>query len=105
MSMTLKQLRDWHAKRTGLRVVCEGMIEEGWIDAKGNEVQHPFPPTLDGADASMPPNWVWRRYGGEGWRAFTVSGDMLQARTDDTGDKPRDLYELSKLAWEQEAAR
>lgn len=104
--MTLDELRDWHAKRAGW--THEGGCK--WFNANKSGIDatiynHPFPATLDGADASFPKGWRWKR----GMYFWTVDGierrnQHLSLSTPDTGDKIRDLYELSKLAWEQEAA-
>ena len=116
MSMTLKQLRDWHAKRTGLCVVCEGMIEEGWIDAKGNEVPHLFPPTLDGSELAKTPGW-WlsvhhrpKHGGGETWYGDAMNthpdgGTGYKSVTETAGNEIELRYLLWMKAWEQEAAR
>ena len=103
MSMTLDELRDWHARRAGWTQKIEGDFEDAkWCLHHHSQWDHPFQPTLDGADASFPKGRVWYRYldyfSGLVWKCGEVA-------IYDTGDKPRDLYELSKLAWEQEAAR
>jgi len=101
--MTLDELRDWHARRAGWTQKIEGDFEDAkWCLHHHSQWDHPFPPTLDAADASFPKGRVWYRYldyfSGLVWKCGEVA-------IYDTGDKPRDLYELSKLAWEQEAAR
>jgi len=107
MSMTLDELRDWHAKRAGWTQKIEGDFEDAkWCLHHHSQWDHPFPPTLDAADASFPQKWRWAR----GLYFWTADGTARHnqhkhAKIQDTGDKPRDLYELSKLAWEQEAAR
>ena len=114
--MTLQELRDWHAKRAGweyhpnLSCIDSGPGTHpatGAFWTRGNEAVwcHPFQPTLDGADASFPNAWEWGRTPPRGdWCAVSLARGITE-QTAYTGDKPRDLYELSKLAWEQEAAR
>ena len=106
MSMTLEELRDWHAKRAGWTQKIEGDFEDAkWCLHHHSQWDHPFPPTLDGADASFPKGWEWGRTPPRGdWCAVSLERGITE-QTAYTGDKPRDLYELSKLAWEQEAAR
>ena len=106
--MTLDELRDWHARRKyiadipSLSQKCRDGWDAAYFRRMDDNEMHPFPPTLDGADASFPKGRVWYRYldyfSGLVWKCGEVA-------IYDTGDKPRDLYELSKLAWEQEAAR
>ena len=109
MSMTLQELCDWHAKRAGWTQKIEGDFEDAkWCLHHHSQWDHPFPPTLDGADASFPPNWDWDRvtdHDATWWSAFPKrwEGEPYPS-VGNTGDKIRDLYELSKLAWEQEAA-
>lgn len=116
MSMTLQELCDWHAIRSGwtFKVWDNGEAWRRDCPERGEyeyHPSHPFPPTLDGADASFPNGWKWSRlFGFKMWYAArpTEKGLIPQGweiETPDTGDKPRDMYELSKLAWEQEAAR
>ena len=110
--MTLDELRDWHAKRKYLADVpnVSQITRDGWDSEhfqKCDEYEiHPFPPTLDAADASFPPKWRWTRDwsdGHEWWAAFPKHWDGEEYPTvPDTGDKVFDLYALSKLAWEQE---
>lgn len=104
--MTLDELRDWHAKRAGWTQKIEGDFEDAkWCLHHHSQWDHPFPPTLDGADASFPKGWEWGRTPPRGdWCAVSLERGITE-QTAYTGDKPRDLYELSKLAWEQEAAR
>jgi hypothetical protein len=106
--MTIDELTSWHAERTGAYFsvdLQQGPI--GWCDKDGRLLgDNPFPPTLDGADGSFPPGWDWWRMipirDGEKTLWATINIDRpVDARTlEDTGDKARDLYELSKLAWE-----
>ena len=104
--MTLDELRDWHAKRAGWTQKIEGDFEDAkWCLHHHSQWDHPFPPTIDGADASFPNAWEWGRTPPRGdWCAVSLARGITE-QTAYTGDKPRDLYELSKLAWEQEAAR
>jgi len=122
--MTLDELRDWHARRAGwnepgtepertgdfvMDAMRQTLARGSWWKIVGNDFQrssnHPFPPTLDGADASFPKGWEWGRTPPRGdWCAVSLERGITE-QTAYTGDKPRDLYELSKLAWEQEAAR
>ena len=111
MSMTLQELTDWHAKRAGwTRCTCTcDECKNAWKRQTGPTAEfsedHPFPPTLDGADASFPNAWEWGRTPPRGdWCAVSLARGITE-QTAYTGDKPRDLYELSKLAWEQEASR
>jgi hypothetical protein len=111
MSMTLDELRDWHARRRyvadipSLSQKCRDGWDAAYFRRLDDNEMHPFQPTLDAADASMPPNCDWERANGY-WYASPSDGTVVACITvNDTGDKPRDLYELSKLAWEQEAAR
>lgn len=108
--MTLDELRDWHARRAGW--THEGGCK--WFNANRSGIDatfynHPFPATLDGADAAMPNGWDWsREYRGGSivWFASNMAEYPHTKRCHVVGttDKIRDLYELSKLAWEQEAA-
>lgn len=110
--MTLQELCDWHAARVGWsKKLANGYTSSDGDDAyywiKDGKVQwdHPILPTLDGADASFPKGWEWGRTPPRGdWCAVSLERGITE-QTAYTGDKPRDLYELSKLAWEQEAAR
>jgi len=123
MSMTLDQLRDWHAKRVGwnapgtmpertddfvIDAIRRTLARGSWWKIVGDDFKrssdHPFPPTLDGADASFPAGFEWQR-NAKLWVLFRKFAEFATASVNDTGDKIRDLYELSKLAWEQEAAR
>lgn len=98
---SLKELRDWHARVNGwierwYRSNGSAERDEHWI--KGDlECYHPFSVTLDAAKSAMPKRWTWRRYGTEGWRAFTTSGTLLQVTTPDTDDEIYDRYLLAKL--------
>ena len=101
--MTLDELRDWHAFRAGWTQKIEGDFEDAkWCLHHHSQWDHPYPPTLDGADASFPKGWEWRRFTKVWWAEW---GGVNTLFVDATESKPRDLYELSKLAWEQEAAR
>ena len=129
--MTLDELRSWHAKRAGWVEPGAPILRDdgtytafaSWVritdtikESAGfksvtlapsvHDAIHPFPPTLDAADASFPPNWRWTRdYNcqSEWWAAFPKGWDGEEYPTvPDTGDKVFDLYALSKLAWEQE---
>jgi hypothetical protein len=110
MSDETTAARDWHAHRAGWTFKVWDNGGEGWRrehpDRREYEYHegHPMPNTLDGAASAMPPGWEWRRYGGEGWRAFTTSGELLQANVPDTGNEIHDRYLLAKLAWEQEVS-
>ena len=123
MSMTLDELMDWHARRAGWnapgtepertgdfvidskrQTLARGAWWKIYCDDFQRSSDHPFQPTLDGADASFPDGWEWERANGY-WYASPSDGTAVACITvDDTGDKPRDLYELSMLAWQQEAA-
>lgn len=121
MSMTLQELCDWHARRAGwnepgtepertgdfvMDAMRQTLARVAWWKIVGDDFQrssdHPFPATLDGADASMPKGWEWSRDNGK-WRAFHAY--PLEVTVDDTCAKAYDLYALSMKAWEQEAAR
>lgn len=105
--MTLDELMDWHARRAGWTQKIEGDFEDAkWCLHHHSQWDHPFPATLDAADASFPPEWYWQRSGGWWW-AGQIGADRwkcVQIPDSTRSDKIRDLYELSKLAWEQEAA-
>lgn len=114
--MTLDNLRDWHARRKyladipGLSQQCRDGWDAAYFRRLDDNELHPFPATLDAADASFPSGWMWSRlFGFKMWYAARPTDKGLiphgwEIETPDTGDKIRDLYELSKLAWEQEAA-
>lgn len=118
--MTLDELRDWHARRAGwtyhpnLSGIGGGPNQHpatGAFWTRGNESVwvHPFPPTLDAADASFPQWWDWsREYRGGSvvWFASSMAEhpNTKRCHTIGTDSKIHDLYELSKLAWEQEQA-
>ena len=105
------ELRDWHARRAGWTMHNgqwrrEHRERREYEYAKG----HPFPPTLDAADASFPPGWDWektiplRMADGSHWYACRYEPNGMSVQMKATGDKIHDLYALSKLAWEQEQA-
>jgi hypothetical protein len=99
------EIRDWHARRAGFKwnawVEGDGQWEHD--NGESSMHSHPFPMTMDGADASFPPDWDWCRLSGNTWWA-TNNAKKLYAVVPDTGDKIHNLYALSRLAWEQEAA-
>lgn len=102
--MILDELRDWHAIRAGWEMRC-GQWRRDCPERREYKYHpsHPFPATLDAADASMPKGVMWERYNDKWEACGTIK--VYEVWCYDTGDKIRDLYELSKLAWEQEAAR
>lgn len=108
--MTLDELRDWHAFRAGWTQKIEGDFEDAkWCLHHHSQWDHPFPPTLDGADASFPQWWDWsREYRGGSvvWFASSMAEhpNTKRCHTIGTDSKIHDLYALSKLAWEQEQA-
>ena len=106
LTATLDELRDALAEMDGWnRLERSNDIFEhkdtGEIHASDGEVaDHPYPPTLDGADAAMPEGWWWSRYetGAEGvkWCAGPRNG-FASVYVYDTGDKTADLYRLAVL--------
>ena len=107
--MTTDELRDWHARRAGW-VYIESRIawrHESLMHDESSNWAHPFPPTLDAADASFPPDWDWsREYRGGSvvWFASSMAEhpNTKRCHTIGTDSKIHDLYALAKLAWEQE---
>lgn len=113
MNMATHEIRDWLAARQGwTKTTVDGYTT--WQRKCPPEVAaspanfrrtHPFPSTLDGADESFPPNWIWQRYmvpnDGMRWVATKSTAGSYRFVAD-TGDKIHDLYALSRLAWEQE---
>ena len=88
-TMTLTELRDWHARNDGWRYET-GPIwqwrkcnEQGELVASLNPVpdDHPFPATLDGAAAAMPLHWWWRKFDAPRditrWEAFRMDPDHI----------------------------
>ena len=106
--MTTDELRNWHARLDRWEVVTGGWRRERQ-DSTEYEYRwaHPFPPTLDAADASFPPGWDWsREYRGGSvvWFASSMAEhpNTKRCHTIGTNSKIHDLYALAKLAWEQE---
>lgn len=120
------EIRDWHARRAGWNPpgtkpeptgdfvrdsMRQTLASDSWWMIVGKDFRrsawHPFPATLDGADASFPPGYQWIRVcrvgGSYEWIAQKYHG-IRSAAVDATGNKIHDLYALSRLAWEQEAA-
>ncbi len=106
--MSLDQCRDWLAREDGW---MSGVVEPwhclGW--GRGNErmVDHPYPPTLDGAAGAMPEGWTWAKGytvsvgmgappSGVAWSAKFV-GDYarLSASVWSTGNEILDRYRLA----------
>lgn len=56
---------------------------------------HPFPPTLDGANAAVPEGYEWERHAYEwiAWKPGSRMDDPI--KVPDTGDKIADLYALA----------
>ena len=88
--MTNDETRDALAEMDGW-----GRIKDGdWMKVgEWPKMDHPHPPTLDGADAAVPEGWKWSRDTGDYWRAWT--GWETSVEVPDTGDKIADLYALA----------
>lgn len=111
LTATLDELRDALAEMDGwIRLERSNDIFEhkntGEIHASDGEVaDHPYPPTLDGADAAMPEGWTWCMCldvaeNEDGWYAWHKEAG--ERRSDgvyvpDTGNKIADLYRLAVL--------
>jgi len=103
-AMTTDQHRDWCAVDDGWqKESVEDLADPSWWRWNAHPTLksrtwckgHPHPPTRDGAADALPAGWTWRRYGSEGWRAFTTDGPLLQAKTPDTGDEIADRFRLA----------
>lgn len=112
--MTLDELRDWVAREDGWNIYTASngidVWERGGFAPELYEHQyeqapsHPYPNTLDAADAAMPEGWVWRRSDGSwrGWRTMWETNE----ETPDTGNKVRDLFCLAcKCRWAEREAQ
>lgn len=111
-TMPLDAIRDWHAEHDGCvpftlqsgAVLWQERGRGGVLRLRGNQGAHPYPPTLDGADSSLPEGYRWSRRsnhkGVPSWQAWHVhdDADVPVLSTPDTGDKIRDLFTLGMLA-------
>jgi hypothetical protein len=115
-TMTLTELRDWHATNDGWeympnKYVPDSKVAGYWFHPtiENTEVgDHPFPATLDGADAAFPKGWWWQRDGGtepnpEGlllkWSAMQIGRSRWAVvMLHDTGDEITDRYRLAMKA-------
>jgi len=103
--MTLDELRDWHFAREGWSWREDRDGEPYWESRTGKVSYYdPFPATLDAADASFPKGWDWRRDLGTWYGIKDKGANQDEVAVADNGNKIRELYELSMLAWQKEAA-
>lgn len=108
--MTLDEIRDWHAERAGWKREMRhthknGTVQWWWVADGGREdIDHPFPATIDGAASALPPGWKWEKCNGFLFakRVGDQWGSDSMIRIDDTGSEIYDRYLLAKLAWERE---
>jgi hypothetical protein len=104
---TLTEIRDWLARSRKYTEHCrQDGYNSAWYWMKdGEEVPHPFPPTLDGAASAMPEGWWWSRMVQidltHWWFAQDVNHRNTQF-TPDTGDEITDRYRLAALCVQAE---
>lgn len=121
-TMSLDQLRDWHAKREGWNAPGPAPWANGktcvnwWKRTESGDIEwlvtgeHPFPEDLGVADAAFPEGWNWYRQIGPQdvmWEARNdtyhhILRSHLRVVVLDTGHKITDLYRLAALAREAE---
>ncbi len=110
-TMTLTELRDWHAREGGCVFVPHRIFSDcpdlgKWIRNGRALEQHPFPATLDGAASAMPKGWEWGRgyaYPASGmarirWVAFRWEPTYLELEILASDDEITDRYRLAMKA-------
>jgi hypothetical protein len=113
-TMTLTELRDWHAREDGWeympnKYVPDSKVAGYWFHPTMENTDvgdHPCAATLDGAASAMPKGWEWQRRRGyptpEGsplfWEAFIWEPKHHKVYANDTGDEITDRYRLAMKA-------
>ena len=101
-TMTLTELRDWHAREDGCVFVPHRIFSDcpdlgKWIRNGRALEQHPFPATLDGAASAMPKGWDWERWQLD-WVGYPLDNKERFVTVSRTDCKTTDLYRLGMKA-------
>lgn len=98
--MTHDEIRDELARREGWTLEAYGTghlwYPRGWPDCNEpvrSEENHPYPPTLDGANAAVPEGWTWNRWGCL-YRGYH-DGTVVKVNDHGRGHEMHDLYALA----------
>lgn len=105
--MTNEEVRDDLARLAGWRIfnMPSGpklYLAPGKPDDADCQVDHPMPPTLDGANAAIPRGWRWQRWGPyysarcvhpQAMIRMPVESRLVEVN--DTGNPVHDLYALA----------
>lgn len=120
--MTTDEIRDELARLKGWTRICgvTGMLKEDgdlhlkWKLRHHEQWDHPYPPTLDGANAAVPECYHWERFNGR-WFAYRgtpqkpkhviQTGVQYGICVPDTGDPVHDLYALALACVRAEEAK
>lgn len=106
--------KDWRLGTAETQSFVYGHWWKAFGETTMRQYDHPFPPTLDGANAAVPEGWFpWeRRKGPQGlfWEAIHPQwrgglNPHLCVRVPDTGDPVHDLFALALACVRAEAVK